>query len=128
MDCAITIMLQRGSTPAPIWMSPRRWMANPAHRIPFNLCDMTDAQAKAFAQAAEQRGIKVQIFGQSADNARAFWNWQFLGDAPDLPRTRAMLMRACDVRLPARLTLAECDVIADVLRDAAQTAARQKAA
>ena len=96
--------------------------------IQFNLCDMTDAQAKAFAQAAEQRGIKVQIFGQSADNARAFWNWQFLGDAPDLPRTRAMLMRACDVRLPARLTLAECDVIADVLRDAAQTAARQKAA
>ncbi len=50
------------------------------------------------------------------------------GDAPDLPRTRAMLMRACDVRLPARLTLAEGDVIADVLRDAAQTAARQKAA
>lgn len=96
--------------------------------IQFNPCDMTDAQAKAFAQAAEQRGIKVQIFGQSADNARAFWNWQFLGDAPDLPRTRAMLMRACDVRLPARLTLAECDVIADVLRDAAQTAAGQKAA
>jgi dTDP-4-amino-4,6-dideoxygalactose transaminase len=96
--------------------------------IQFNLCDMTDAQAKAFAQAAEQRGIKVQIFGQSADNARAFWNWQFLGDAPDLPRTRAMLMRACDVRLPARLTLAECDVIADVLRDAAQTAAGLKAA
>jgi dTDP-4-amino-4,6-dideoxygalactose transaminase len=96
--------------------------------IQFNLCNMTDAQAKAFAQAAEQRGIKVQIFGQSADNARAFWNWQFLGDAPDLPRTRAMLMRACDVRLPARLTLAECDVIADVLRDAAQTAAGQKAA
>jgi dTDP-4-amino-4,6-dideoxygalactose transaminase len=96
--------------------------------IQFNLCDMTDAQAKAFAQAAEQRGIKVQIFGQSADNARAFWNWQFLGDAPYLPRTRAMLMRACDVRLPARLTLAECDVIADVLRDAAQTAAGQKAA
>jgi dTDP-4-amino-4,6-dideoxygalactose transaminase len=96
--------------------------------IQFNLCDMTDAQAKAFAQAAEQRGIKVQIFGQSSDNARAFWNWQFLGDAPDLPRTRAMLMRACDVRLPARLTLAECDVIADVLRDAAQTAAGLKAA
>jgi dTDP-4-amino-4,6-dideoxygalactose transaminase len=96
--------------------------------IQFNLCDMTDAQAKAFAHAAEQRGIKVQIFGQSSDNARAFWNWQFLGDAPDLPRTRAMLMRACDVRLPARLTLAQCDVIAGVLRDAAQTAAEQKAA
>jgi dTDP-4-amino-4,6-dideoxygalactose transaminase len=36
MDCAITTMLQRCSTPAPILMSPRRWMANPAHRIPSN--------------------------------------------------------------------------------------------
>jgi dTDP-4-amino-4,6-dideoxygalactose transaminase len=96
--------------------------------IQFNLCEMTDAQAKLFAAAAASRGLKVQIFGQSTDNARAFWNWQFLGDAPDLPRTRAMLMRACDVRLPARLTLDQCDVIADVLRDAAQTAAAQIAA
>jgi hypothetical protein len=29
-----------------------------------------------------------------------------------------MLMRACDTRLPARLTLAECDVIADAILDA----------
>jgi hypothetical protein len=29
-----------------------------------------------------------------------------------------MLMRACDARLPARLTPAECDLIADALLDA----------
>ncbi|MEM8824697.1 MAG: aminotransferase, partial [Pseudomonadota bacterium] len=51
--------------------------------------------------------------------ARAFWNWQFLGDTADLPQTRAMLMSACDVRLPARLSLAECDLIADALLGAA---------
>jgi hypothetical protein len=62
----------------------------------------------------------VQVFGLSGDNARAFWNWQFLGEIPDLPKTRAMLMRACDARLPARLTLADCDVIADALLDAAE--------
>ena len=44
----------------------------------------------------------------------------FLGDLPDLPKTRAMLMRACDVRLPARLTLEECDFVADALIRAAQ--------
>ena len=33
----------------------------------------------------------------------------------------SMLMRACDVRLPARLTHAECDAIADVLLAAAET-------
>ena len=37
------------------------------------------------------------------------------GEMPDLPQTRAMLMRACDVRLPARLTRAELDVVADTL-------------
>ena len=68
--------------------------------------DWTDAQAPAFQAAAKARGVSVQIFGLSEGNARAFWNWQFLGELPDLPQTRAMLMRACDVRLPARLTQA----------------------
>jgi hypothetical protein len=54
----------------------------------------------------------VQVFGLSKDNARAYWNWQFLGDLPDLPKTRAMLMRACDLRIPTRLTEAELDAIA----------------
>ena len=64
----------------------------------------------------------MQVFGLSEGNARAFWNWQFLGDLPDQPQTRAMLMRACDVRLPARLTKAELDYIADALMDAAKDA------
>ena len=84
--------------------------------IQFNLIAMSDADASAFASAAQARGIKVQIFGLSTDNARAFWNWGFLPQDPGpLPRTRAMLMRACDVRLPARLTRPELDVIADAL-------------
>ncbi len=61
-------------------------------------------EALAFQSAAKARGVAVQVFGLSEGNARAFWNWQFLGELPDLPQTRAMLMRACDVRLPARLT------------------------
>lgn len=86
--------------------------------IQFNLVDLTDAETIAFAAAAEARGVKVQVFGQSADNARAFWNWQFIRDLPELPQTRAMLMRACDVRLPVRLTQSELDVIATILLDA----------
>ena len=89
--------------------------------IQFNLVDFaSDAEARAFADAAAARGVKVQVFGLSTDNARAFWNWQFIpGDQPDLPRTRAMLMRACDVRLPARLAREDLDVIAGALLSAA---------
>ncbi len=88
--------------------------------IQFNLCGMDEDEIRAFADAAAARGVKVQVFGLSQDNARAYWNWQFLADLPDLPQTRAMLMRACDVRLPARLTLDECDFVADALIRAAQ--------
>ncbi len=79
----------------------------------------SDDEALAFQAAARARGISVQVFGLSEDNARAFWNWQFLGAAPDLPQTRAMLMRTGDLRLPARLTPPELDQIATALIDAA---------
>lgn len=86
--------------------------------IQFNLVDLSPNETKAFVSAAKKAGLSVQVFGQSTDNARAFWNWQFLPNIPDLPKTRAMLMRACDVRLPARLSLVECDVIAGIIIDA----------
>lgn len=88
--------------------------------IQFNLTgEWTDAEARAFQTEAKRRGVTVQIFGLSEDNARAFWNWKFLGETPDLPQTRAMLMRAGDVRLPTRLSEGELDFIAGALCDAA---------
>ncbi len=84
--------------------------------IQFNLKgDWSDDEALAFQSSAKKLGITVQVFGLSEGNARAYWNWQFLGDLPDLPQTRAMLMRACDVRLPARLTESELGYIADAI-------------
>ena len=89
--------------------------------IQFNLVgDWTDDLARAFQARAKDLGVSVQIFGLSDGNARAFWNWQFLGDMPDQPQTRAMLMRACDVRLPTRLSQSDLDFIAEALVGAAQ--------
>ncbi|MEZ5721240.1 MAG: aminotransferase class I/II-fold pyridoxal phosphate-dependent enzyme [Paracoccaceae bacterium] len=89
--------------------------------IQFNLTGMTDDDVRAFAAVAKERGVAVQVFGMSEDNARAFWNWQFLPEDPGpLPKTRAMLSRACDVRLPVRLKRPELDFIADVLTGAAE--------
>lgn len=98
--------------------------------LQFNLvAGWSDAEALAFQAAAKRRGVSVQVFGLSEGNARAFWNWQFLGEEPDLPQTRAMLMRACDLRLPTRLTLPELDFIAEaVLAAAAEIRGAQAAA
>lgn len=115
---------------AAISQSP--WIEVPAHLPPeqrapdslqFNLTGLSDNEVRAFVSAAEADGVKVQVFGLSRDNARAYWNWQFLPEMPDLPRTRAMLMRACDTRLPARLTAKDCDAVAAILVRAAEQAA-----
>ncbi|UWR21452.1 DegT/DnrJ/EryC1/StrS aminotransferase family protein [Sulfitobacter sp. S190] len=86
--------------------------------IQFNLVGLDTAGIAAFADRAAAAGVKVQVFGLSADNARAFWNWKFIDDLPDLPQTRAMLMQACDVRLPVQLTPDDCHAVAQVLLDA----------
>lgn len=97
--------------------------------IQFNLVDMSFEQIGEFQAAAAERGVKVQVFGRSEDNARAFWNWQFIpGDTPDLPMTRHMLGKACDTRLPARLTKSELDAIIDALLGAANAVMTAKAA
>ncbi len=88
--------------------------------LQFNLVDMSDDDVRSFMAAAKARGVDVQVFGLHMDNARAFWNWQFLPDPGPLPQTRAMLMRACDTRLPVRLKPAELDYIADALLAAAE--------
>ncbi|WP_085849453.1 DegT/DnrJ/EryC1/StrS family aminotransferase [Pacificibacter marinus] len=90
--------------------------------LQFNLVDFTREEALTFQSAAKARGVSVQVFGLSTDNARAFWNWKFLGDTPELPKTREMLSKACDTRLPARLQKADLDFIARALIEAAASA------
>lgn len=104
----------------------------PEERAPdslqFNLVNLSDDEVTGFVAEAAKQGVQVQVFGLTSDNARAFWNWKFLGDIPDLPQTRSMLMRACDTRLPARLTLADCDAVAAALLQAVATVKERAAA
>lgn len=92
--------------------------------IQFNLVGLSDEQVDRFQDASQALGVPVQVFGRSTDNARAFWNWEFLGAVPDLPQTRKMVSRACDVRLPVRLTREALDVVTDILLTAADRAKR----
>ena len=85
-----------------------------------------DGDAEAFGRLARQKGVEVEIFGLSEDNARAFWNWQFLSPQKDLSRTREVLERTCDVRLPVRLEPEQLDFIATALVEAAELAVAQQ--
>ena len=89
--------------------------------IQFNLINLDKDEIELFEKITSQSGLNVQIFGRTKDNARAFWNWQFLPETFELPKTRKMLMSACDVRLPSRLSLDECKAISDVILYAIST-------
>ena len=105
------------SVPAPLTGEQRA-----PDSIQFNLVGLSDAEVSTFVASASAHGVRVQVFGQSKDNARAFWNWQFVPDLPELPQTRAMLARACDVRLPVHWSIKACDAVADALIAALNTA------
>jgi dTDP-4-amino-4,6-dideoxygalactose transaminase len=96
--------------------------------IQFNLQGMSDDEVRRFSNMAADQGVKVQVFGLSSDNARAFWNWQFIPDLQDLPQTREMLMRACDVRLPVQLGRDDLDSIGAVLVNSAADVMRPQRA
>ena len=89
--------------------------------IQFNLVDMNSTEIDLFEEITSGSGLNVQIFGRTKNNARAFWNWQFLPETFELPKTRKMLMTACDVRLPSRLNLDECEAISEVILSAIMT-------
>lgn len=95
--------------------------------IQFNLVGLSEGSVDEFVRCAGDHGVKVQVFGRSKDNARAFWNWRFLEEVPDLPQTRAMLMSACDVRLPVQLKEEDLDSICEVLETAIDAATRHNA-
>ena len=85
-----------------------------------------DGDVEAFRRIAWNKGVQVEIFGLSHDNARAFWNWRFLGPQEGLSRTREVLERACDVRLPVRLETEQLDFIATALVESAELAVAQQ--
>ena len=111
------------SVPAPLGPETRA-----PDSIQFNTVGLDDDAIRAFAAASAAAGVKVQVFGQSADNARAFWNWQFIEDLPELPQTRNMLMSACDVRLPVHLKIDDLDAVVDVLLGAIMAVTNAEAA
>jgi len=92
--------------------------------LQFNLIGFSDEEAFDVMQISKQRGNMISIFGMQGDNARVFWNWKFIGNVPELPMTRAMLKRACDIRLPIGLTRVALDQTVEFILDCVSDAKR----
>ena len=75
-----------------------------------------------FLEACAARGVDVKWFG--ADEPKAFTSrfdsWTYLGQAPDLPRTRAVLANTCDMRVPLTFDAHDCRTIAAIVAQEAE--------
>jgi len=83
--------------------------------IQFTLLGLTEEDRRYLLDILKLEGIAISILGLDPDNARAFWNWEYLGEPPKLPKTRRMLESTCDVRLPPTLSEEEAEAIGRVI-------------
>ena len=75
---------------------------------------MSEVQVDNFLAACKRRGMPVGLFG-SKENARNYENWKYAPATAPLPRTKALIAAAVDVRLPLTFDDSDFVVMAAVL-------------
>ena len=83
--------------------------------IQFRLKGFSRDQMTRFMETVRANGLPLSAFGADKDNARVPWNWQYIGNAPEVPMTRVNLANVCDMRLPSTLTKAHLDFVAETV-------------
>ncbi len=89
-----------------------------ASSIQFSLVGLARAQVGQVIAACTERGVHIKWFG--ADEPAGFtsmWtHWRYFGESQSLPQAERVLGNLCDMRLPLKLTRADCQAIAGVIR------------
>lgn len=89
--------------------------------IQFQVTGFAPERIPQFVNRCAKRGVEIKWFG--ADEPVAFTSrfdsWKYLGEIPDLPKTRDVLSRTCDMRVPLTFDLEDCRLIAEIICDEA---------
>jgi dTDP-4-amino-4,6-dideoxygalactose transaminase len=101
-----------------------------ATSVQFSALDFSASEMDGFLAVAKSRGLPIKWFG--ADRQIGFTSaprhWRYTGEQGDLGRTHGVLANLCDIRTPVTLTDAECDLIAEIVRDSLETIVANRAA
>ena len=64
-----------------------------------------------------KRGVEIKWFGDAEPKAftSRYDTWQYIENIPDLPKTRRVLSRTCDMRVPLTFDLEDCDLISQII-------------
>jgi len=83
--------------------------------LQFNLLNFSNREALDLMEKIRRKGVSFHILGLEKGNARAFWNWKFLNLSLKLPKTRKIVMRICDLRVPLYFSDDKIKKIANVI-------------
>lgn len=83
--------------------------------IQFSVNGFTKKELGDFMRITKEEGVSLFAFGADDTNVRVFTNWHYLGNIPDLPKTRKMLETACDLRLPVTFTESDINTIGNII-------------
>jgi dTDP-4-amino-4,6-dideoxygalactose transaminase len=100
-----------------------------ATSVQFSLLGFDDAEITAVLDRCAARGLPIKWFG--AGRQRGFTSaprhWRYAGEQGPMAQTHAVLAGLCDIRTPLSLTDEDCDLVAEILREAIETVVSARA-
>lgn len=100
-----------------------------ATSVQFSLLGFDDAEIAAVLDRCATRGLPIKWFG--AGRQRGFTSaprhWRYAGEQGPMAQTHAVLAGLCDIRTPLSLTDEDCDLAAEILREAIETVVSARA-
>ncbi len=81
----------------------------------FNLSGLSEDTINRFTELMKMENIEISVFGIESDNARCYWNWEYLDIKQNLPKTKNILSAACDLKLPLYLEEEDMTVIGNTI-------------
>jgi dTDP-4-amino-4,6-dideoxygalactose transaminase len=94
-----------------------------ATSVQFSLPGFSPPEIEAVLACAKARGLPIKWFGaaEQVGFTSAPRHWNYTGEQGALAATHAVLATLCDIRTPVTLTDDECDLIAEIVREAIET-------
>lgn len=100
-----------------------------ATSVQFSLLGFDDSEIAAVLERCAARGLPIKWFG--AGRQRGFTSaprhWRYAGEQGPMAQTHAILAGLCDIRTPLSLTDEDCDLVAEILREAIETVVSARA-
>lgn len=85
--------------------------------IQFQPQNMTASSIPQLVENCAKRGVEIKWFGDAEPKAftSRYDSWQYIEDMPDLPKTKEVLSRTCDMRVPLTFDLEDCALISHII-------------